>query len=467
MTSSAPPGSRFTSTSTRPAERVAVELQDLDGNPLSTLSASEALQIAGRRETSTKATRSRANVNVGRFRNWLEQHHQGSSHQQSITSTGGLTSTSTLTNSGAGGQLQITGLGSAASTRPADPGRARRAGTAADQHAGHDHQPSEREHHAQRDPDHASERLTRRLRSRRARRCSSSRRPSTSSNTNLVTAATTANLGAVIGSTTTRGHAARRRLTGDARGQPRHRKHHHSGRRHALGHRRLWHRRDDRHRHRLLADPDRQRHQRLEHARRLRLGPQRSTRAVLAHHRDRQHDHRVATRTGTSARSARRTARTLRSTSTAARRRRYSASDTVTNAIPGVTLTLDGVTPDGAPVTITTGPPAPNTQAIITAVQQFVSDYNNAVSGVEGVINTAPASESNSSEASPYTDNLFGDPELENLLEQHAHRPCTPAAPGFRPAWPRWRTSASPPAPRPGACSRARWRAADRSTRRR
>jgi flagellar hook-associated protein 2 len=94
----------------------------------------------------------------------------------------------------------------------------------------------------------------------------------------------------------------------------------------------------------------------------------------------------------------------------------YSSSDTVTNAIPGVTLTLEGVTPTDSPVTITTGPPAVNTQAIVQAVQQFVTDYNNAVSGIESVINTAPASESDSSEASPYTDNLFGDPELENLL---------------------------------------------------
>ncbi|HEX3802911.1 MAG TPA: flagellar filament capping protein FliD [Solirubrobacteraceae bacterium] len=94
----------------------------------------------------------------------------------------------------------------------------------------------------------------------------------------------------------------------------------------------------------------------------------------------------------------------------------YSASDTVTNAIPGVTLTLEGVTPTDAPVTITTGAPAVNTQSIVQAVQQFVTDYNNAVSGIEGVINTAPASESDSSQASPYTDNLFGDPELENLL---------------------------------------------------
>jgi flagellar hook-associated protein 2 len=94
----------------------------------------------------------------------------------------------------------------------------------------------------------------------------------------------------------------------------------------------------------------------------------------------------------------------------------YESSDTVTDAVPGVSLTLLGVTPANSPITLTTSPPAPNTANIIKAVQQFVSDYNSAVSGIEGVINTAPASESDPTQASPYTDTLFGDPELENML---------------------------------------------------
>jgi flagellar hook-associated protein 2 len=49
-------------------------------------------------------------------------------------------------------------------------------------------------------------------------------------------------------------------------------------------------------------------------------------------------------------------------------------------------------------------------------VQQFVSDYNNALSGIETAINTAPASESNSKAASPYSGSLFGDPQLENMV---------------------------------------------------
>jgi flagellar hook-associated protein 2 len=94
----------------------------------------------------------------------------------------------------------------------------------------------------------------------------------------------------------------------------------------------------------------------------------------------------------------------------------YSQTDTLTDAVPGITLTLSGVTPTNSPVTITTGPPAPDTKSIVAAVQQFVTDYNNAIQGIESAINTAPASESNSSAASPYSGSLFGDPELENML---------------------------------------------------
>jgi flagellar hook-associated protein 2 len=94
----------------------------------------------------------------------------------------------------------------------------------------------------------------------------------------------------------------------------------------------------------------------------------------------------------------------------------YSQNDTLTDAVPGVTLNLLGVSPTNSPVTITTSAPAPNTTSIMAAVQQFVTDYNTMVSGVEGAINTAPASESNSSDASAYTGSLFGDPQMENLL---------------------------------------------------
>lgn len=96
-----------------------------------------------------------------------------------------------------------------------------------------------------------------------------------------------------------------------------------------------------------------------------------------------------------------------------------SASDTVTNAIPGVTLTLLGVTgPDATtnPVTITAQAPGPSISLITQAVQQFVSDYNNALDALNSAINTAPASETTPSAYSPYSGSLFGDVELEQLM---------------------------------------------------
>jgi flagellar hook-associated protein 2 len=95
-----------------------------------------------------------------------------------------------------------------------------------------------------------------------------------------------------------------------------------------------------------------------------------------------------------------------------------SPTDTATNVIPGVTLTLLGITGTSTtanPVTITSGAPGPDTSAIITQVQQFVTDYNNALNTIEQNTDVAPASESTPSDYSPYTGSLFGDDQLENL----------------------------------------------------
>ncbi|HTW11264.1 MAG TPA: flagellar filament capping protein FliD, partial [Solirubrobacteraceae bacterium] len=96
-----------------------------------------------------------------------------------------------------------------------------------------------------------------------------------------------------------------------------------------------------------------------------------------------------------------------------------SATDTVTNAIPGVTLTLLGITGSDStdnPVTLTTGAPGPNTQAIVQQVQQFVNDYNTAMSALQTDVNTAPASENSPSSYNPYSGSLFGDDQLEELM---------------------------------------------------
>lgn len=95
-----------------------------------------------------------------------------------------------------------------------------------------------------------------------------------------------------------------------------------------------------------------------------------------------------------------------------------SPTDEATNVIPGVTLTLAGITGTTAtanPVTITSDAPGPNTTAITQLVQQFVSDYNTALNTIENDTDSTPASESTPSDYSPYSGSLFGDDQLENL----------------------------------------------------
>jgi flagellar hook-associated protein 2 len=89
-----------------------------------------------------------------------------------------------------------------------------------------------------------------------------------------------------------------------------------------------------------------------------------------------------------------------------------STSNTVTNAIAGVTLQLGGITPTGAPVTVTVAPPAPTTSSIVSAVNQFVTDYNAAISQIETQLAQAPVS------SDPTQGTLFGDFELTSLLGQ-------------------------------------------------
>ncbi len=80
-----------------------------------------------------------------------------------------------------------------------------------------------------------------------------------------------------------------------------------------------------------------------------------------------------------------------------------------TQTIPGVSLSLNGVT-GSTPVTVTVGTPAPSTQNITTAVQQFVTDYNSAVTQIQTQLAQAPSS------SDPTQGTLFGDSDLQQLL---------------------------------------------------
>lgn len=90
-----------------------------------------------------------------------------------------------------------------------------------------------------------------------------------------------------------------------------------------------------------------------------------------------------------------------------------SSSNTVTTAIPGVTLTLNGET--SSPVTIAVAPPAPDAQTIGTAVSQFISDYNSAVTQIETQLTQLPVSNpQDANDAGQGT--LYGDEDLTGLL---------------------------------------------------
>lgn len=91
-----------------------------------------------------------------------------------------------------------------------------------------------------------------------------------------------------------------------------------------------------------------------------------------------------------------------------------SSTNTIKNAIAGVTLTLNGITSDG-PVTIVVQPPGPSVGAIESQVQSFVRLYNSTVSAIQTQLNTKPPVKPQTGEEGVGT--LFADPELTALLD--------------------------------------------------
>jgi flagellar hook-associated protein 2 len=92
-----------------------------------------------------------------------------------------------------------------------------------------------------------------------------------------------------------------------------------------------------------------------------------------------------------------------------------SSSNTVTNAIAGVTLTLGGLTPAG-PVTIDVQAPGPNASAVEAQVKSFIALYNSTVGAIQSQLATKPpARAANVSEFA--TGTLFGDVELTGLVD--------------------------------------------------
>ncbi|MGA9875591.1 MAG: flagellar filament capping protein FliD [Solirubrobacteraceae bacterium] len=91
-----------------------------------------------------------------------------------------------------------------------------------------------------------------------------------------------------------------------------------------------------------------------------------------------------------------------------------SSSNTVTNAIAGVTLTLNGLTTTG-PVTIDVQAPGASVSAVEAQVKSFIKLYNSTVEAIQKQLATKPIVKPE--KASEFgTGTLFGDFELESLL---------------------------------------------------
>ncbi|HLI60890.1 MAG TPA: flagellar filament capping protein FliD [Solirubrobacteraceae bacterium] len=89
-----------------------------------------------------------------------------------------------------------------------------------------------------------------------------------------------------------------------------------------------------------------------------------------------------------------------------------SASNTIVDGIPGVTMTLTGVT-GSTPVTVNVSQPAVASSAISTALQQFITDYNKAITDIQTQLSTPPSNANGTQ-----TGTLYNDQDLKDLLMQ-------------------------------------------------
>ncbi|HKN93319.1 MAG TPA: flagellar filament capping protein FliD [Thermoleophilaceae bacterium] len=93
---------------------------------------------------------------------------------------------------------------------------------------------------------------------------------------------------------------------------------------------------------------------------------------------------------------------------------RYADSNTVTDAIPGISLTFKAASTD--PVTVIVGSPAPDKTAIHGKVTDFISQYNAVMDDLNSKLNDQPVV--NASSPSDLVKGLFfGDPMLENIQD--------------------------------------------------
>ncbi len=87
-----------------------------------------------------------------------------------------------------------------------------------------------------------------------------------------------------------------------------------------------------------------------------------------------------------------------------------STSNTLTTAIPGVTLTLNGTTAASGPVTVDVSAPAPSESNVQSAVQTFITAYNSVIGEIQAQVSQSPSS------SQPTQGTLYSDPGLSDLL---------------------------------------------------
>jgi len=91
-----------------------------------------------------------------------------------------------------------------------------------------------------------------------------------------------------------------------------------------------------------------------------------------------------------------------------------SSSNTLTEAIPGVTLALSAVTTTSGPVSVNVGTPAVSATKVEEQVKAFVKQYNTTIAKLQSEVSTKPAA-GIQAEAESGQGLLFGDIELEGL----------------------------------------------------
>jgi flagellar hook-associated protein 2 len=95
----------------------------------------------------------------------------------------------------------------------------------------------------------------------------------------------------------------------------------------------------------------------------------------------------------------------------------HPTSNIVTDAIPGVTLTLRGLTPLGSPAGITVGQPAADTGAVKDKVQALVDQYNSTIDFIRSKLNEQKVPNA-TTDADRAKGVLQGDTGLTSILTQ-------------------------------------------------